>query len=421
VKITLLLCSFFLFSVGIAQNIPSLWSDFRNGSSSARVKACDELSRYYESEAPDTLKVLGEELFMYGIDEHFYPAIEQGKLTLADYLIRSGKTSDGIAMAKALLSNMEERGDDRMLSHTCTIISIGYIHQRDAKSSYHWSQKAIRYGSSYPDPMVKSEPLLALAESYRLKKQPGKAIAAFRKYISAIKPYAKHRSISSAYARMGDVYRLQGDLDKADEYFRLSMKYAKKSGLTAPMAHALNNLAIIYFEKGDTIQSRGFFEQAMLLREKTGDIKSIAQSYYNMGEYHFYISQYDKAFAWYKRSLEKARLSNLKSDQADALKALSMVAESTQDYKGANTFLQEFIALQEEMLVQNSADDEEIATLQQTIIRLESENHITNSGMDAGENGFLSSLKWEWFVIGILLFTTIYLLITKKRTPPKTS
>lgn len=418
-KISLLLCSLLLFFVGSAQNIPSLWSDFRDGSSSARVKACSELSRYYESEAPDTLKVLGEELFMYGIDEHYYPAIEQGKLTLADYLIRSGKTSDGIAMAKALLSNMEERGDDRMLSHTCNIISIGYIHQRDAKSSYHWSQKAMRYGSSYPDPVVKSEPLLALAEAYRLKKQPKKAISTFRKYISGIKPYGKYRSISSAYARMGDVYRLEGNLDKADEYFRLSMKYAKKSGMTAPMAHALNNLAIIYFEKGDTVQSRGFFEQAMLLREKTGDMKSIAQSYYNMGEYHFYISQYDQAFAWYKRSLDKARLNNLKADQADALKALAMVAKSTEDFKGATAFLEEFVVLQDEMVVQNSTDDEEIATLQQTIIRLEAENNIANSGMEPAERGFLSSLKWEWFAIGLLLFSTIYLLITKKRIPPQ--
>lgn len=416
-KTTLFICSILLFFSAYAQNIPTLWSEFRNGSSSARVKACSELTQYYASEAPDSLKALGEELFMYGIDQHYYPAIEQGKLTLAEFFIRSGKTSDGIAMGKGLLSNMEERGDDQMLSHTCNIISIGYIFQRDTKSAFHWAQKAVRYSSADPDPIMRSEPLMALAEAYRLKEQSAPALSTYEQYVTAIRKFGKDRSVSAAYARMGDVYRNDGNLEKADEYFRLSMKYAKKSGLTTPMAHALNNLAIIYFEKGDTTQSREFFQQAMMLREHTGDVKAIAQSYYNMGEYHFYIEDYPKAFGWYRRSLEKARKNNLRPDQADALKALAMVSKTTGDFKGATTYLEEYVSLQDEIIVQNSADDEEIAALQQTILRMEADNDVTESGF-SGENDFFEFIKWEWIALILLFIITVYLLITRKRTPP---
>lgn len=396
-----------------AQNLPALWSDFQNGSSSERVKACDELSRYYRVEAHDTLKVLGEGLFFYGIDQHYYPAIEQGKLTLADYFILTGKTSDGIAMAKALLSNMEERGDDRMLCAACRTISVGYLIQKDSKSAYHWAFRAKGYGDNNPDPIIKAEALSSLAESYFLKNQPQKAIETYQSQIALIRPYKKYRSMSTAYARMGDIYRQEGNLSLAAKFFRYSMKYAKLSKRTTPLAHALNNMAIIYFEKGDTSRSRQYFEKALALRLKTQDKKAISESYYNLGDYHFYISATEKAAKWYERSLQVAKANDLKNEQVDALRALAMVAKSDGDFKGATGFLEQYVELQQQIIVENSSDDEEVAGLQQTIIRLEAENAVRNEDSQA-EQGFFASLRWEWVVIVLLVILLGYAFLGRR-------
>lgn len=398
-----------------AQNIKSLWKDFYEGTSAERVKACDELARYYKSEARDTMKVIGEDLFMYGIDQHYYPAIERGKLTLAEYFVLSGKTADGIAMTKALLPNMEERGDDHMLAFASSVISMGYIRQKDAKSAFYWAQKAEREAAADPDPLVRAEPLLVLAEAYQLKNNAGDAIKTFRKYIRILTPYHKYRSVSAAYARIGDIYRIQGDLTKAESHFRQSMDFARKSGRTTPIAHAMNNLAIIYFEKGDTLQSRQYFEKAMALREKTGDAQAVSESYYNMGDYHFYISKNDDASRWYMRSLEVARKNNLHHEQADALRALAMVARSTEDFEGANGFLESYIGLMDEIQLRNSSDDEEIASLQHTITRLEAEVKVANSSFDPDEDRLINRLRWEWGAIALLLSALIYLGKRKKQ------
>lgn len=413
-KQTLLLLIFFPYFGSFAQDIDALWSDFRGGSSSERVKACDELTRYYQTESKDSLKVLGEELFLFGIDQHYYPAIEQGKLTLANYFISSGKTADGIAMAKALLSNIEERGDDRMMARTCVAISLGYILQKDGKSAYHWSSKGAKYGKNNPDPLVKQEALFALAESYYLRQQVRKAITTYQSYITAIKPYNKYRSMSSAYARLGDIYRIDGNYALAARFFNYSMDYAKKAHRTTPIAHALNNLAIIYFEQGDTAKARNYFERALQLRLKASDAKAVSESYYNLGDYEFYISKNEHALAWYKRSLDVARNSNLKNEQADALQALARVLKSTGDFKGATAFLEQYVELQDEITLRNTQDDEEVAGLQQTIVRLELENDIRNTDGGSTPKGFFEYLRWEWLVIGLLVVALLVLLWYRK-------
>lgn len=397
--------SFLAFNIFIAQSqdIQQLWNDFRSGSGSERVKSCDELTRHYHSEAQDSLRVLGEDLFLYGIDEHYYPAIEQGKLTLADYFILNGKTADGISMVKALLPNMEERGDDRKICTAARLISQGYRLQNDGKSANFWALKAVKSGKKNADPIVQAEGLFALAESYVLTKQVDKAITTFQEYISKIKKYKKYRSMSAAYARLGSVYQAKGNMLLASKFYRYCLKTAQLSGKSFPMANALNNIAIVYFEEGDTAKAREHFEKALVLRLKINDPKSISESYYNLGDYNFYIEQNDRAMGWYSKSLDYARKNNLKLEQADATKAMAEIAKITGDFKGATALLEQYVAYNDERIVQNSADDEEVAELQQTIAKLEAENKVKNEGIDENKSFLSSTLKWEWLVIGLLV------------------
>jgi len=415
VKFSLVITFTILLSGALfSQDIPKLWKDFRNGSPAQRVKACDELTRYYHSEAHDSLRVLGEELFLYGIDEHYYPAIEQGKLTLSDYFIFTGKTADGITMAKALLSNMEERGDDRMLSTAAGTISLGYVLQKDGKSANYWAKRASKAAANNPDPIIRAESLMALAESWYLLEQKDKALQTYQQYIKMIKPEKKYRSLSAAYGRMGDIYRLDGKMDLAEKFFNYSMKNARLSGMSISLAHAINNQAIVYFENGDTTNARKLFEEALQLRLKVNDPKAISESYYNIGDYHFYTSQYESAAFWYRRSFEYAKENKLKPEQADALRALAQLAKSQGDFKGSTAYLENYLDLEAQIKVQNSADDEEITNLQRTIMRLETENDVNSAGfgMKRAETHFM----WEWLVIAFLGTVVVMSLFMKRKS-----
>jgi len=421
VKKALLFLFLLFYCNSFTQNIDQLWINFREGSSSTRVKSCEELTAYYKSESIDTLKILGEDLFLYGIDHHYYPAIEQGKLTLSLYFIISGRTSDGITMAKALLANMKERGDDRMLASAYLKISLGYLAQKDEKSAFYWANKAQLLSAKNPDPIVRAEPLIALADAYSLKNQPEKSIETYKKFIAIVKPFNKYRSLSNAYLKLGEIYRVRGESKLSKHYYLYSMDYAKKTKLTTPIANSLNNLAILSFEDGDTMKARDYFEQALELRLKTKNHKSISESYYNLGDYYFYTSNNEKAIVWYKRSLDIARANNLKNEYGDALDALSRVAKSTGDFKGSLLYLEELIELNKEIAIRNSADDEEIAALQQTMIRLENENEEKEKNGELNQSKFWDQFRWEWIVIASLIALIIFSLYRKRSASTKSS
>ncbi len=415
VKKTLLILFIFTFGYSFAQNVPALLEDFRNGTGKERVYACEKLTEYYNAEAQDSLKLLGEDLFLYGIDNHYYPAIERGKITIAHYLLTIGKHTDCIAMTKALLSNMEERGDDQMLGTACRLIALGYIHQKDQRSSYYWSLRAIRHDKKSDNPVTRVKSLLVLAETYILKNELQKAIETYQRYITVLKKHRENQKISTAYARLGAIYQSKGDYGIAARFFRYSMTYAKRTTYpTNVVAHAYNNLAIVYFEEGDTATARSYFEKALELRLKIKNFKAISESYYNLGDYYFYTSDNDKAIHWYTKSLDFARKNNLKNETSDALTALAEVSKSVNDYKGAILYLEQNQTVQKEIQVQNSDDDDELWRLKERVIRLEMEAGVENSGIDTPQQG-VAKLKWEWLVIGGLSVVVVFILLRRRR------
>lgn len=407
-----LLLTFFLCVLAVlkAQDIHKDWGNFRNGSGSERIQAAKELSSYYISENKDSLRVIGEELFFYGIDQHYYPAIENGKLILAEYYVSTGKTTEGISTAKALISNIQERGDEEQLSNAFRIISQGYRVEKDAKSALYWAKKAVDHAQNTIKPDHKIRGLISLAEAYYLSKDTPKAISTYLKYIEKAKKIKNYRGLSSAYARLGDIYRIKGDLKQAENFFQLSLNNAKQAKLNTPLGHAINNLAIIHFEKGDSVKARKLFEEGLNIRLKANDLQYIAESYYNLGDYQFYIGKTDLARKWYFRSFEFAKANNLKNEQRDALKALVELSKSIGDFETATSYLEQCFSIDEAIKIQQESDDNELIQLQMELYKLEVQSGINKN--DTNEKHLFSNLRWEWFVIGLLL---LLLIVVRKR------
>jgi tetratricopeptide (TPR) repeat protein len=408
----------FLFSsiLGLtifAQDIQKEWAIFRNGTSSERIHAAKELSVYYISENKDSLRSIGEALFFHGIEEHYYPAIENGKIILSEYYVSTGRTTEGITTLKALISNIQERGDEDQLSYVSRIISQGYRDERDAKSALYWAKKAVNHSKKTIQPESQIKGLISLAEAYYLAKDTPKAIDTYLEYIEEAKKQGNVRGLSTSYARLGDIYRVKGDLIKAEKYFTLSLEKAKIAKLITPLGHAINNLAIIHFEKGDTVQARKLFEEGLSLRLKANDVKSISESYFNLGDYQFYIGKNELAKKWYLKSYDFAKANNLKAEQSDAMKALIGLSKSIGDFEGATTYLEQCLLINEELSLQQESDDNEILQMQMELYKLEVQSGITKN--DNSEKTFFNEIRWEWFVIFMLVLILILVIRTKRK------
>lgn len=370
------LCSYFS---SFAQSVDSRkqWELLNNGNETERIEAAKKLSLYYQSESIDSLRIVGETLFFYGIDEHYQPAIEFGKITLAEFYVMNGRINDGIAMAKATLPPLQERGDMALLSNVCRIIASGYRKLEDGNSSMLWAKKAIAYNKDNPESKDKTEGLISLAEAYLLQHKEKLAIETYDAYISKASKSQDYRGLSSAYARLGDIYRISEKFNLAEKCFKLSYQKALKTNLTSPQAHALNNLAIVYFEKGDTLNARRHFQKALILRESVKDMKSVSESLYNMGDYYFYIEQYIKALYWYQKSTDLAKKNSLLREEKDGLLAMAQVYKELKQFDESTRHLEKALAISNDLKLQQNADDEDLTNLQHEIWRSDFEEFKT--------------------------------------------
>ena len=411
-KIRIAIILFVLFSPALlfAQSVDSKkhWEQLNNGSENERIEAAKKLSLYYQSESIDSLRMVGETLFFYGIDNHYQPAIEFGKITLAEFYVMNGRINDGIAMAKATLPRLQERGDMALLTNVCKIIASGYRKLDDGNSSLLWAKKAIAYNKDNPESSDKTEGIISLAEAYLLQHKENLAITTYNEFITKASKAKDYRGLSSAYARLGDIYRISEKFGQAEKLFRLSYQMAQKTNLTSPKAHALNNLAIIYFEKGDTANARIHFEKALVLREAVKDVKSISESLFNLGEYYFYIGQYSQALYWYQKSADLAKQHSLLKEEKDGLLAIAQVYKEMQQFDEATRQLERAIALSNDLKLRQSADDEDLTNLQHEIWRTDFEEFKT------AEIQKESSFQFYLLLIAVIGLTlTVIMLVIK--------
>lgn len=406
--IILLVPLFHSFSFSQFNDPKKQWAQLTNGSGSERIEAAKKLSLYYQSESLDSLRIVGETLFFYGIDNHYQPAIEFGKITLAEFYVMNGRINDGIVMAKALLPSLQERGDMELLSNVCRIIASGYRKLDDGNSSMLWAKKAIAYTKDNPVSTDKTEGIISLAEAYLLQNKRKLAVETYNGYISKALKAKNYRGLSAAYARLGDVYRVAQKFDLAEKYFMLSYQMGQKTNLTSPKAHALNNLAIVYFEKGDTTNARSYFQKALVLREAVNDVKSVSESLYNLGDYHFYMEQYTGALYWYRKSADLAKRHSLLKEERDGLLALAQVYKQLHQFEESVSHLEKALAISNDLKLQQSADDEGLTNLQHEIWRTDFEEFKTAEMKQ--ESSFLFYLL---LVISIALTLTVILLFVK--------
>ncbi|MDR0802445.1 tetratricopeptide repeat protein [Fluviicola sp.] len=384
------------------------WKQLTRGDESERIEAAKELSVYYQSESIDSLRMVGEILFFYGIDNHYQPAIEFGKITLAEFYVMTGRINDGIVIAKSTIQALQKRDDLELLSNVCRIIASGYRKLEDGNSSMLWAKKAITYTKNDPEAKDRTAGMISLAEAYLLKHKERKATQIYQDYIVKATEAKNYRGLSSAYSRLGDIYRISQRLNLAEKYFSQSFQAAQKTNLKSPKAHALNNLAIIYFEKGDTSKAHSYFMDALAIREVVNDVKAISESYYNLGDYHFYLDQFPEALSWYEKSAQIAEKWHLLSEEKDALLSMARVYRKMNVFDEATRCLEKTVIILSDLKLKQSADDEELTHLQHEIWK-------TDFGQREGKEIRQESSFWFYtLLISIAgLLVTIVLLVVK--------
>lgn len=362
-----LLLLFFITPFSLDAQKDVSFSQYQRSEDEQRVQLGRELSKWYVSENLDSLRIVGEDLFFYGLDNGYQPAIQHGKITLGEYYIQVGNISQGLDILKSLLSVADEQEDEQLKLELYKKITLGYCRVQDAKSALVWSSKIKQLQKKQSDKLLQIEGNLLYAEALLLSKRKDEAIKVYYDYIKKAKQIPFDRGISSAQAKLGDLYRLENNLVQAEKCFQASLIAAKKTKLTTPIAHAINNLAILYFEQGNTKKAKEYFDLGLKYRLQASNQRGISESYYNLGDYYFYTNDLSNSILWYQKSLNHAKKHHLLKDQKDALIAISNVYKSAEDYKNAYLFQEQAMQVATEMSNENLRNEEELSKLQHEI------------------------------------------------------
>ncbi|MFN5984716.1 MAG: tetratricopeptide repeat protein [Fluviicola sp.] len=409
---TVLFLFFIVPIIGFSQSrreINKNWNLLETGSPEERIKSAGVLHDYYSGENIDSIKLIGEKLFNFAIDNNSYSCLEESKIILSVSMMFDQKYIESLQILKSVLKKTEKRNDNIQSSRICRNISQIFIFLNDGKSALMWSKKAHFYLKNQKDKYLISKVEILTAESLLILNEEKKAITIFNRLIKYYTNNNKNRRLEIVYQILGKYYLSSNNLKKSEIYFKKANTISVKLKLSLPLSHSLNNLAIIDFEKGNYKEAKEKFLKALDLRIKSNYSKAISESYYNLGDFYFYQDDLENARKWYLKSEEFSREKNLITEQIDALQALTQISKSTKDYEEACLLFDEILIAQKKQIDLKSKIDDDWAEINRQIIISENNEEIFNKS-----NQYKPIL--EWILISILGVFVVFLSLRKRKT-----
>ncbi len=114
----------------------------------------------------------------------------------------------------------------------------------------------------------------------------------------------KKSTIEKVLILIGNVYLAKGEYHQAEVYFKRAIEQAEERNSLLNLSIALNDLGMTYRRMGYSEKALPLHEKAMKINKSLDLKQEIAFSLYCLGETHYALSQYDKAYRFLTRSLE---------------------------------------------------------------------------------------------------------------------
>ncbi len=141
------------------------------------------------------------------------------------------------------------------------------------------------------------------------------AIAFYLKSLKKFEELRDKQGMSVSYNNIGIIYDNKGDYDKAIAFYFKSLditeyilseakELSEKQNAQKGMSNSFANIGIIYEEKGDYDKAIAFYFKSLKIDEELGNKNGMSISYDNIGIIYYYKGDYDKAIAFYFKSLQ---------------------------------------------------------------------------------------------------------------------
>lgn len=379
-----------------------------------------QLFDYYNANDNDSLFSFSNKLIEIGIKQEDWLYINFGKSLSAAFYNNNENIEMALQLANESLNYFLNTNDYEMVSYTQNQIGISYIHAKKFDEARKWFKKSLESGEKTADFKENCSGLHNISEAYYREGKSEEAITYALKFLNTIKNTGNTTSIVRIYLALGNIYRDLNNIDKATYYYELANGYPLKSETAVTQGNILNNLAMIYFEQ-DPQKSKRYFQKSLEVRKTVNRASFIADSYLNLGHWHFMTGDLDSAEFYYKTMLTYSVQNNHMQGELEAYEALQNLHDANGDTKLSVTYAEKYKELKEKIAIKNAIVFEE--NTKQTSILLERENTLVKK---LGDMKNVEPIHSELKLLRSIIFTILgiiscfgFVLLLRKRSGVK--
>ncbi|WP_224995733.1 tetratricopeptide repeat protein [Cesiribacter sp. SM1] len=146
-----------------------------------------------------------------------------------------------------------------------------------------------------------------------------------------------------------DPHNNKADQDKAILYFEKARVAFTKLEDPVRLAGVANNIGVVKEQQGKFREAYDSYYQALEIRRQIQDLPGVAQSYFNLGNIKYLLSDFNKALDFYKLSLAEARKIKARNQVQDALHGISATYASMKEHQKAFEYRLEYELLKDSL------------------------------------------------------------------------
>ncbi len=302
---------------------------------------------------------------------------------------------DKLKLIKLGENLLQKEGDDSVKAEFFLRCGITYGISGKADSSIYFFNQALQFGSESQH-LLKSRAYNGIGNVSRQKGNNEMAFESFQNALKAVEGKSDFMSQSfegSIIANLASIYFSMGDNEKAEQYSLRGLEHAKSISDTAQMEYSYVGLALIYNKTKEYEKALEYHQLASLLMERENSDPylrdynkvNLAKLYENRGELTQALSLYDemlqgtnpdvdikttslknasqilliledfvKAIDYAERLMSLANETATLPSAVDATQLLYQSYQATGDYKTANKYLNQYVALNDSLINEKS-------------------------------------------------------------------
>ncbi|GAA4822627.1 hypothetical protein GCM10023331_03710 [Algivirga pacifica] len=234
------------------------------------------------------------------------------------------------------------------LSYKC--ISNSYQHLGKLDSATKYLLMGLRLAEAKPDRISVAGTYSDIGKIYFSRKEYAKAKVYFEKALTLRQRDGDDFGVGRSHLNLSKVFRVKKQYNESLMEIDKALVFSTENGFTDMEADAIREKALTYLVMGELRKSEQFFKKAEQIFMQTEGHRELVELQNKMGTLYLKYQQWDRAKAYFDKSMQKAQKGGMKEWEMKNYKGLYEVTLALEQHQQALAYYEKYIQLKDEIV-----------------------------------------------------------------------